>query len=55
MNKSFNILSTIGYEDIGSARIINSKAIQFRFKKVFAGWRDLFGEILPSTRFGART
>ena len=46
MNKSFNILS-IGYEDIGSARIINSKAIQFRFKKVFAGWRDLFGEILP--------
>jgi peptide/nickel transport system substrate-binding protein len=47
MNKSFNILSTIGYEDIGSARIINSKTIQFRFKKVFAGWRDLFGEILP--------
>jgi peptide/nickel transport system substrate-binding protein len=47
MNKSFNILSTIGYEDISSARIINSKTIQFRFKKVFAGWRDLFGEILP--------
>jgi peptide/nickel transport system substrate-binding protein len=47
MNKSFNILSTIGYEDISSARIINSKTIQFRFKKVYAGWRDLFGEILP--------
>jgi peptide/nickel transport system substrate-binding protein len=47
MNKSFNILSTIGYEDISRARIINSKTIQFRFKKVFAGWRDLFGEILP--------
>ena len=47
MNRSFNILSTIGYEDISSARIINSKTIQFRFKKVFAGWRDLFGEILP--------
>ena len=46
MNKSFNILSTIGYEDISSARIINSKTIQFRFKKVFAGWRDPF-EILP--------
>ena len=41
MNKSFNILSTIGYEDISSARIINSKTIQFRFKKVFAGWRDM--------------
>jgi peptide/nickel transport system substrate-binding protein len=40
-------LSTIGYEDISSARIINSKTIQFRYKKVFAGWRDLFGEILP--------
>jgi peptide/nickel transport system substrate-binding protein len=47
MNKNFNILSTIGYEDIASARIINSKTIQFRYKKVFAGWRDLFGEILP--------
>jgi peptide/nickel transport system substrate-binding protein len=47
MNKSFNILSTIGYEDISSARIINNKTIQFRFKKVFAGWRGLFGEILP--------
>ena len=47
MNKSFNILSTIGYEDISTGRIINSKTIQFRFKKVFAGWRDLFGEILP--------
>jgi peptide/nickel transport system substrate-binding protein len=47
MNKSFNILSTIGYEDISSARIINSKTIQFRFKKVFAGWRDMFSEILP--------
>jgi peptide/nickel transport system substrate-binding protein len=47
MNKSFNILSTIGYEDIASGRIINSKTIQFRYKKVFAGWRDLFGEILP--------
>jgi peptide/nickel transport system substrate-binding protein len=47
MNKSFNILSTIGYEDIGSARIINSKTIQFRFKKIFAGWRDLFNGPIP--------
>jgi peptide/nickel transport system substrate-binding protein len=47
MNKSFNILSTIGYEDISRARIINSKTIRFHYKKVYAGWRDLFGEILP--------
>jgi peptide/nickel transport system substrate-binding protein len=47
MDKRWNILSTIGYEDISRARIINSKTIQFRFKRVYAGWRDLFGEILP--------
>jgi peptide/nickel transport system substrate-binding protein len=47
MNKSFNILSTIGYEDIASARIINSKTIQFRFRKIYAGWRDLFNGPIP--------
>ena len=54
MNKSFNILSTIGYEDISSARVINSKTIQFRFKKIYAGV-DMFSEILPSTHSAART
>lgn len=47
MNKQWNIISTIGYEDIGSARVINRKTFRVTFKKVYAGWRDLFGEILP--------
>jgi peptide/nickel transport system substrate-binding protein len=47
MNKQWNIISTIGYEDIGRAQVINSKKFKVTFKKVYAGWRDLFGEILP--------
>jgi peptide/nickel transport system substrate-binding protein len=47
MNKQWNIISTIGYEDIGTARVVNAKTFRVTFKKVYAGWRDLFGEILP--------
>ena len=47
MNKQWNIISTIGYEDIGRAQVVNSKTFRITFKKVYAGWRDLFGEILP--------
>ena len=47
MNKSWNILSTIGYEDIGKAQVVNAKTFKVSFKKVYAGWRDMFSEILP--------
>jgi peptide/nickel transport system substrate-binding protein len=47
MNKQWNIISTIGYEDIGRAQVINRKTFRVSYKKVYAGWRDLFGEILP--------
>jgi peptide/nickel transport system substrate-binding protein len=47
MNKSWNILSTIGYEDISRAQVLNSKTFKTTYKKTYAGWRDLFGEILP--------
>jgi peptide/nickel transport system substrate-binding protein len=47
MNKQWNIISTIGYEDIGRAQVVNAKTFKITFKKVYAGWRDLFGEILP--------
>lgn len=41
------ILSTVGYEDIRSARVINRKTVRFNFRRIYAGFRDLFGEILP--------
>jgi peptide/nickel transport system substrate-binding protein len=47
MNRRWNIVSTIGYEDITRATILGPKVVKFSFKKPFAGWRDLFGEILP--------
>jgi peptide/nickel transport system substrate-binding protein len=47
MNKQWNIVSTIGFEDIGRAQVVNAKTFKVTFKKTFAGWRDLFGEILP--------
>lgn len=47
MNKQWNIIDITGYEDISRAQVINSKTFKVTFKKVFAGWRDLFDEILP--------
>jgi peptide/nickel transport system substrate-binding protein len=47
MNPKWNIISTIGWEDISRATKINAKTVRFTYKKSFAGWRDLFGEILP--------
>jgi ABC-type transport system substrate-binding protein len=47
MNKSWNIISTIGYEDIGRAQVVNAKTFKVSFSKPYAGWRDLFSEILP--------
>jgi peptide/nickel transport system substrate-binding protein len=47
MNKQWNILSTIGYEDISRAQVINAKTFKTTYKKTFSGWRDLFSDILP--------
>lgn len=48
-DKRWNIISTIGYEDIRRATKIgrSNKIVKFTYKKTYAGWRDLFGEILP--------
>ena len=50
MTKDFKILSQTGYEDIKSAKVINSKAVRFTFSKPFAGWKTLFGTqvVMPS-------
>jgi peptide/nickel transport system substrate-binding protein len=42
MTKDFKILSQVGYEDIRSAKVINSKTVRFTFRKPFAGWKTLF-------------
>jgi peptide/nickel transport system substrate-binding protein len=47
MNKAWNIISTIGYEDISRAQVINSKTFKVTFRKTYAGWRDLFSGVLP--------
>lgn len=47
MNPNYKILSTTGYEDIKSSKVMGKKVVQFTFSKPFAGWRTLFGEILP--------
>jgi peptide/nickel transport system substrate-binding protein len=50
MTKDFKILSQVGYEDIKSAKAINSKTVRFTFTKPFAGWRTLFSSqvVLPT-------
>jgi peptide/nickel transport system substrate-binding protein len=50
MTKDFKILSQTGYEDIKSAKVINSKTVRFTFTKPFAGWKTLFGAqaVMPS-------
>jgi peptide/nickel transport system substrate-binding protein len=50
MTKDFKILSQTGYEDIKSAKVINSKTVRFTFSKPFAGWKTLFGTqvVMPS-------
>jgi peptide/nickel transport system substrate-binding protein len=50
MNKSFKILSQTGYEDIKSAKVINSKTVRFTFSVPFAGWKTLFNtqSVMPA-------
>jgi peptide/nickel transport system substrate-binding protein len=45
------ILSTVGYEDMKSVSGGNGKTVVVNFKVIYAGWRDLFGEILPKHCF----
>jgi len=42
------ILSTVGYDEMGSVTGGRAKTVTVRFKSIYAGWRDLFGEILPA-------
>jgi len=48
MNKSFQILSTSGYDQIKSARAINKKTVLFTFSAPYAGYKLLFSPLLPS-------
>jgi peptide/nickel transport system substrate-binding protein len=51
MTKDFKILSQVGYEDIKSAKVINSKTVRFTFTKPFAGWRTMFSSqvVVPTS------
>jgi peptide/nickel transport system substrate-binding protein len=48
MDPNVKILSTSGYEDIASAKVINSKTVKFIFKKPYAGWKTMFNGPMPS-------
>jgi peptide/nickel transport system substrate-binding protein len=48
MDKRWEILGVTGYEDIARAKAINKKTVQFVFKKPFAGYKTIFGQILPA-------
>src|SRR6266508_152501 len=48
MNKSFQILSTTGYDQIKSAKAINSKTVLFTFSAPYAGYTTLFNPVLPA-------
>jgi peptide/nickel transport system substrate-binding protein len=48
MNKSFQILDTSFYENIKSAKTINSKTVMFTFSAPYAGYKLKFSPLLPS-------
>ncbi|HEU5162712.1 MAG TPA: ABC transporter substrate-binding protein, partial [Thermoanaerobaculia bacterium] len=48
MNKNFDITSRAGYEDIARVQTPNARTARVVFKKPFAGWRDLFGALIPA-------
>jgi len=51
MNPKVQVLSTTGFDQITSAKVINKKTVRFTFKTPYAGWKLLFGDnegILPS-------
>lgn len=41
------VASRSGYEKIESAEIVDDKTVTFHFKEPYAGWKDLFGPVLP--------
>ena len=47
MNKSWDITSRAGYEDIARVVRVNAKTARVEFKKPFAAWKDLFGALIP--------
>ncbi len=48
-NQKFDVAGTTGYEDIGSITgSDNDKTVTVVFKTVFADWRSLFSNLLPS-------
>jgi peptide/nickel transport system substrate-binding protein len=48
MNKSFQILDTSFYDQIKSAKTINSKTVMFTFTAPYAGYKLKFSPLLPS-------
>lgn len=48
MNKNFDITSRAGYEDIARVQTPNARTARVVFKKPFAGWKDLFGALIPA-------
>lgn len=48
MNKNWDITSRAGYEDVARVQTPNATTARVVFKKPFAGWRDLFGALIPA-------
>ena len=48
MNKSWDITSRAGYEDIARVVRVNAKTARVVFKKPYAGWKDLFSQLIPA-------
>ncbi len=48
MNKSWDITSRAGYEDIARVVRVNAKTARVVFKKPYAGWKDLFSALMPA-------
>lgn len=48
MNKNNDITSRAGYEEISKVARVNDKTVKVTFKKPYAGWKDLFSQIVPA-------
>jgi peptide/nickel transport system substrate-binding protein len=48
MNPNWDITSRAGYEDVARVVRVNAKTARVVFKKPFAGWKDLFGALIPA-------
>ena len=55
-NPAFEVVSTTGYEDIGSVKKGSSaNSVVVTFKKVYADWQGLFGGLLPAAMTASPT